>query len=272
MIDFLITVIGYLIWILIGVYFSWFIVARILEPIYIMIFNRPLYLYFYPVLKKASDAQRKILNDNVPFYRRLSPRRKKFFEHRIVDFIESYAYYGKNGLILTDEIYVMVASAYVMLTFGMRNFKTDVFNKIIIYPDSYHSTINDVLHNGEFNPMLKAVVFSWKHFREGFQVGSDNLNLGIHEFAHVLHFHGFKKNDRSAEIFADEYVKLMKEVKHPANAQRLIDSDYFRIYAYTNEYEFLAVILEHFFETPRDFEKEFPRLFKNVKRMINYQS
>jgi len=194
-----------------------------------------------------------------------------YFEHRVVDFINSYSFYGKNGIVLTDEIYVMIAATYVMLTLGVRKFKTDVFDKIIIYPDSYHSTINDVPHNGEFNPQLKAVVFSWKHFREGFQIGSDNLNLGIHEFAHVVHFHGLMKNDRSAQIFADAYATIMKEVKHPPNAKRLIDSDYFRIYAYTNEYEFLAVILEHFFESPAVFQKEFPQLYKNVRRMINFQ-
>jgi Mlc titration factor MtfA (ptsG expression regulator) len=32
---------------------------------------------------------------------------------------------------------------------------------------------------------------------------------------------------------------------------RLVNSDYFRVYAYTNQVEFLAVIFEHFFETPK---------------------
>jgi Mlc titration factor MtfA (ptsG expression regulator) len=145
-----------------------------------------------------------------------------------------------------------------------------VFDKIILYQDSYHSTINDALHNGEFNAKLKAIVFSWKHFLEGNELGSDNLNLGIHEFAHAIHFHGLQKRDHSAAIFADMYIKIMREVKHPPNAKRLIESDYFRIYAYTNQYEFLAVILEHFFETPLVFKKEFPELYKKVKQMINF--
>ncbi|NJM80811.1 MAG: zinc-dependent peptidase [Flavobacterium sp.] len=62
----------------------------------------------------------------------------------------------------------------------------------------------------------------------------------------------------------------MQEVKHPSNYSRLLNSNYFRIYAYTNEFEFIAVILEHFFETPKQFKEEFPQLFEKVKTMINF--
>ncbi|WP_418264159.1 zinc-dependent peptidase [Flavobacterium faecale] len=44
---------------------------------------------------------------------------------------------------------------------------------------------------------------------------------------------------------------------------------YFQLYAYSNPFEFLAVILEHFFETPQMFKKQHPELFASVSRMIN---
>ncbi len=62
----------------------------------------------------------------------------------------------------------------------------------------------------------------------------------------------------------------MEQVKYPANYNRLLQSNYFRIYAYTNEFEFVAVILEHFFETPERFKEEFPHLYEKVKVMINF--
>lgn len=126
------------------------------------------------------------------------------------------------------------------------------------------------MHNGEFNPKYKAIVFSWQHFKEGIDADNDNLNLGIHEFAHALHLYGTKKQNNSAAIFASMYEQIRREVRRPANAKRLTESNYFRIYAFTNEFEFLAVILEHFFETPQTFQREFPELFLKVKRMINY--
>ena len=53
--------------------------------------------------------------------------------------------------------------------------------------------------------------------------------------------------------------------------ERLIESHYFRIYAFTNQFEFLAVILEHYFETPLEFEKCFPDLYKKVGLMLNFK-
>jgi Mlc titration factor MtfA (ptsG expression regulator) len=246
-------------------------VSAVIEPVYMAIYKRPVYVYFYPVLKKISDSQRHILESNSPFYRRQTDLKKKYFEHRVAEFLNTYPFYGKDNLTITDEIKVMVSATYVMLTFGMRDFKFDVFDKIIIYPDTYHSTLSDEEHKGEFNPQYKAVVFSWKHFKEGYEIGSDNLNLGIHEFAHALHYYGLKRRDNGAAIFAHEYERVMKEIKHPANAKKLIDSQYFRIYGYTNQFEFVAVLLEHFFETPQAFRKEFPVLYDHVKIMINFR-
>jgi Mlc titration factor MtfA (ptsG expression regulator) len=51
---------------------------------------------------------------------------------------------------------------------------------------------------------------------------------------------------------------------------RLVNSDYFRVYAYTNQVEFLAVIFEHFFETPKLFKSQFPELYNYVREMINF--
>jgi Mlc titration factor MtfA (ptsG expression regulator) len=71
-------------------------------------------------------------------------------------------------------------------------------------------------------------------------------------------------------LFSAAYDEIMLQVKRPANYKRLIESNYFRIYAYTNEFEFIAVILEHFFETPKEFKAEFPELYEKVKVMINF--
>ena len=45
---------------------------------------------------------------------------------------------------------------------------------------------------------------------------------------------------------------------------------YFRSYAYVNQFEFLSVILEHFFETPYEFKVNHPQLFDHVATMINF--
>ncbi|WP_379811365.1 zinc-dependent peptidase [Flavobacterium chuncheonense] len=242
----------------------------VVEPIYAFVFRKPMYVHFYPFPKNLKLNELQILNQRFDFYKKLPKKKKGYFEHRVADFLESYAFYGKDGLEVTDEMRVLIAATATMLTFGLRNYRLTVIEKVIIYPDIYYSQLNDQYHKGEFNPMMRAIVFSWKHFLEGYEIGNDNLNLGLHEFSHALHFQGLKNTDTSATIFAATYEDIIAQVKHPANYKRLINSNYFRIYAYTNEFEFIAVILEHFFETPQQFKMEFPELFEQVKVMINY--
>lgn len=252
------------------IFFSFFSYNVIVEPVYAFFFRKPIYVHFYPFPSKLTLAQLHVLHNEFDFYKKLSPKQKVYFEHRVATFINKYTFYGKEGLQITDQMKVLIAATAVMLTFGMRNYLFTIINKIIIYPDVYYSNMNKAYHKGEFNPRMEAVVFSWKDFLEGYEISNDNLNLGLHEFSHVMHFQGLKNTDTSATIFATAYQEIIEQVKRPMNYKRLIDSNYFRIYAYTNEFEFIAVILEHFFETPSRFKNEFPELFEKVKEMINY--
>lgn len=251
-------------------FFSFFAYNVVIEPIYAFVFRKPMYVHFYPFPNKLSLKQLNILHTQFEFYKKLPAKDKNYFEHRVAVFLKKYPFYGKEGLEITEEIRVLIAATAIMLTFGMRNYLFTVIDKIIVFPDVYYSTMNDEYHKGEFNPRMKAIVFSWKHFQEGFEISNDNLNLGLHEFSHVLHFEGLKKNDTSATIFAVTYNEIIEQVKYPPNYKKLIESDYFRIYAYTNQFEFIAVILEHFFETPAQFKSEFPQLYEKVKVMINF--
>jgi Mlc titration factor MtfA (ptsG expression regulator) len=244
----------------------------IIEPLYVLVFNKPLYIHGYLKLKKLSTAQKNILSREFTFYIKLPQKYKVYFEHRVASFLANYQIVGKDSFELADRSKVLIASTYVMLTFGMRRYLITVFNKIVVYPESYLSQITGEYHKGEFNPGLKIIVFSWTDFEEGFRFENDNLNLGLHEFSHALYFHGLKGKDQSSAIFSDEYTKLQKYLVEPDILERLIESNYFRIYAYTNQVEFFAVVLEHFFETPAIFNREFPELYAIIKKMINHKN
>ncbi|SFA77558.1 hypothetical protein SAMN05660845_0479 [Flavobacterium swingsii] len=244
-------------------------IYTVAEDNYGLLFNKPFYVHFYPNVKSLSANQFYILKKQFNYYNTLPDNKKKYFEHRVATFIKKYKFIGNEGFVITDEVRILIASTSVMLTFGMRNYLYSNIDKIIVYPKEYYSTIGEVYHKGEFNPRMRAIVFSWHDFKEGFEITNDNLNLGIHEFAHVLHFHGLKSDDASAVIFSRMYNQIQKEVNHPVNREKLINSEYFRIYAYTNQFEFLAVILEYYFESPDLFEQEFPQLYSNVGKMLN---
>ncbi len=253
----------------IGFMFFVIILFRIVEPAYLLLFNKPLFIHWYIFPKKLKPIEKQFLADEFPFYKRLSDRKKVYFEHRINQFITKYQFIGKE-IVVTPPMKLLISGTYVMLTFGMRNFLIDLFDKIIIYPSSYFSTVNDAQHKGEFNPKMKAIVFSWEDFLLGQSVSNDNINLGLHEFSHALHFHCLKSNDPSAIVFYDEFTAVCQYFTNDILSNELKSKAYFRSYAYVNQFEFLSVILEHFFETPYEFKVNHPQLFDHVATMINF--
>lgn len=268
----IIIVVFILLLILIALILFFNVIFIVFEHNYGLLFNKPFFVHLYFKRKKLSASQIHVLHHNFTFYNALTTNNKRNFEHRVASFIEAYEFHGKDNFLITEEVKLLVASTAVMLTFGMRTYLFDVIDKIIIYPSEYYSTTNEAYHKGEFNPRMKAVVLSWEDFNKGFEITNDNLNLGIHEFTHVLNFHGLKNEDASAIVFARMFEQINKAVLLPQNKERLIQSNYFRVYAYTNQFEFLAVIIEHFFETPTKFKEEFPELFNDVCIMLNYRN
>jgi Mlc titration factor MtfA (ptsG expression regulator) len=246
-----------------------FVFKFIIEPTYVVFFNKPLYIHYYFRVRKLNADQSSFLESNFSFYKKLPSKKKNYFNHRVASFIAKYQFIGQGGFEVTEEVKLLLAATYVMLTFGMRHYRINNFDKIIIYCESYYSVITKQYHKGEFNPALKALVFSWKDFEEGLKYENDNLNLGLHEFSHALYFHGLKGRDQSSVVFSDSYDKIIDYLKRPDVLKGLVESNYFRIYAYTNQAEFIAVVLEHFFETPLQFKQEHPELFTIVAEMIN---
>ena len=202
-----------------GFFFLLLLIYRVVEPAYVFLFNKPLYVHWYPFARKLNVSQRQILISDFPFYNTLSSKRKIYFEHRINVFLDKYEFIGKD-MIVTEQMRVLIAGTYIMLTFGMRNYLITLFNTILIYPTSYFSTVNQLYHKGEFNPRMKTIAFSWEDFLLGHSTTNDNINLGLHEFTHALHFHCLRSNDPSATIFYDEFNEV-EEFKNDSSMKWL---------------------------------------------------
>jgi len=138
-----------------------------------------------------------------------------------------------------------------MLTFGFRDFYIGLISKIVIYPKQFYSKTNEKYHKGEFNPKLETLVLSWDDFKKGFEDDTDNLNLGIHEFTYAIHLNSIKERNISSTVFSDSLNELSTMLSsHNELRNRLVASKYFRKYAFTNQFEFLAVAIENFIEPP----------------------
>ncbi|GAB4164093.1 MAG: zinc-dependent peptidase [Winogradskyella sp.] len=241
------------------------------ESVYASKYHKPFFLNSIWVKKELSKPQVNLLKQQFSFYAKLNKKEQSIFRHRLATFIASKQFIGRDGLMVDDEMRTLISATAVMLTFGFRNYRLNLIDSIIIYPRSYYSKINETYHKGETNPQLKVVVFSWEDFKKGYHIGDDNLNLGIHEFGHVIHLNAFSNNDLSSVIFRNGFQKLTDYLQqHKTIRDQLIATKYFRAYAYTNQFEFFAVLLENFIETPEVFHANFPALYQNIKQMLNF--
>lgn len=244
---------------------------KMVEMLYVMKCKKPLYFHFHPFAKKLNKEQQSILRKDFPFYNKLNQKEKKYFQHRVKSFIIDKHFIGRNNLIINDEIRVLISATAVMLTFGFRDFYIGLISKIVVYPGEFYSTLNRKSHKGEFNPKLKTLALSWEDFKKGFDDYEDKINLGIHEFAHAIHLNSLKERDVSSTIFSDSFNELVTLLSTDENLKNnLVTSNYFRNYGYTNQYEFIAVIIEAFIESPSEFRNQFPQVYNKTKQMLNF--
>ena len=234
-------------------------------------YKKPLFNHIYFKINKPSSEQLSILKSEFTFYRRLTLKEQKFFEHRVAYFIKSHEFIGKKGLEVTERMKVIIAATATMLTFGFRNYRISLLNKILLYPEAFFSEINKTMHKGEFNPAFNAIVFSWEDLEFGYSIDNDNFNLAIHEFVHAIHFDSLRQRDTRSAIFINGFSEIAHFLENNEDyRRRLIASKYFRDYAYTNQYEFLSVLIESFLETPQELKIHFPEIYGKTKQMLNF--
>jgi hypothetical protein len=92
----------YLVLLVFGLFFIRVVLFRILEPAYMLVFNKPLYIYWYPFLKKLPPNQKQILGNEFPFFNKLSNKKQNYFEHRVKTVTNHYQFIGNEGVEVTE--------------------------------------------------------------------------------------------------------------------------------------------------------------------------
>lgn len=249
-----------------GLIFSLF---KFFENWYAGIFDKPLFRNYF-IFKKLSNSHLKILKTEFSFYNKLSLKHKKQFEHRIAKFISEKKFIARGEIVITEQMIVLIAAVGCMLSFGRKNYTYSLIEFILIYPEEFYSKINNDYHKGEFNPKERALVFSWKHFEEGFKNNNDNLNVGIHEFMHAMQLEAIKSSDIDSIRFTKQFKNILKQLMRQEVKDQLDKTKFFRAYAFTNQYEFMAVLAEYFFESPEEFKRIFPNMYNHTKKLLNF--
>ena len=220
--------------------------------------------------RKLSLSRKRTLQ-TFPFYSNLSLQYQKQFEHRVVCFLKDKSFKHRYGKPVTDKQRTLLASVAVMLTFGRRNYMMDQLDTILLFDEPFESAANNYKHKGEYNPRAKVLALSWPDVENGMQITDDNLHLALHEFTHVIHI----ESERAQHIDAMRYHKyhqlLLVALTKVEIRQQMEHSQYFRDYAFANQYEFMAVLTEYFFESPTLLKEQFPLLYSHLQTALLYK-
>ena len=174
---------------------------------------------------------------------------------------EGFEYISRDKLKVTRGMKSIISSAAAQLTLFLPKQSLNFYHRIVLYSDFYDSSITQRRHKGEVNPGLSTIVFSWRGIQQGMQHKSDGINLLLHEFAHALWLE--QKITNEYDVFEPYLVTAFEQYAY-AEMKQLQENErqFFRAYAFENMEEFFAVAVENFFERPKAFLQEQPKLYR----------
>ncbi len=224
-------------------------------------------------------AWRKIIKHRVPYFRYLPDHLKLELKRHIKIFMSEKIFIGCDGLKVTDEMKVTIATqACLLLLNNPRNYYPTL-KQILIYPSAFKvsseqsnelglSWVQQRVLSGESWQDGK-VILSWQDTLEGAQDPFDGNNVVIHEFAHQLDQQTGTANgapELSSKLAYESWSSVLsKEFALLQAKKQQGESSLLSHYGATNPAEFFAVISEVFFEQPKALANEHPELYRELK-------
>jgi len=216
---------------------------------------------------RLSAGHRAILTKYAIHYQRLDPEERRRFEHKVSIFVNEKTWIGA-GIAVAEEMKVMIAACAAQMLLGYPDVELKHFDRIVVYPGSYHSHRSGRRHQGEVRPRTGVIIISWDDFLHGYAHSRDAHNVGLHEMAHALWFENSivngEDNFLSPALLKHWIVLADGEIERIKNRE----DHFFRDYAGTDQAEFFAVAVEYFFEQPHGFQAALPELYGNLRGLL----
>lgn len=207
-----------------------------------------------------------ILQKYCRYYRALSAQDKSRFERKVCNFLYTKRFIPRDMPEVSIEARVLIAASAVQLTFGLPKIYLRHFDKILVYPNEYYSSITKKFHKGEVNPRYGIIVLSWSHFADGY-INAGDVNLGLHEMAHALRLENLIRNEEYG-FFDERLIKRFDEIARHVCSDPGNSGNFLRPYACANEHEFFSVAIENFFDRPAELKEQLPELYIILTRLL----
>lgn len=223
-----------------------------------------------------------ILSRSIPQIPLLTAAQQQRVRQFVQIFMAEKNWEGCNGLVLTEEMRVVISGMGGLLVAGLPEAEYfDHVLSILIYPESYVAKNVQMLEGGGLieGPQARIgeawyrgpVIVSWEDIQETIRNDTFGRNVVLHEFAHQLDMLNGRISDGVPILPSREREETWNLVMQRGFDQlvaacrqgerTLIDS-----YAATNRAEFFAVVTELFFEAPTPLRHWHPDVYDEMSR------
>ncbi len=218
---------------------------------------------------QIDEEYHEILDYASSYYRQLEPGLQKRFRLRVYRFLSSVAFSGLHGIdLVTRAMRVVIAGAFIQITFGLSSYLPSRFKRIYVLPRRYAYPGYGEPFLGHIDYKQRAMFFSWQDVLEGFAIPDDAVNVALHEMAHMLEAEiaGNTLETRFFdEISWDQWAQVAVE---KISIMRSGQGSFIKHYASQNMREMFASCIETFFEQPNTFESELPHIYAALSRLL----
>ncbi|XOV67618.1 MAG: zinc-dependent peptidase [Fluviicola sp.] len=213
---------------------------------------------------------RQILRDNVKFYQSLSRPEKSEFERKVHVFLLNVRIRGMETEV-SHEDKVLIAAGAIIPIFYFSKWHYANLQEVQLFADKFPIPESNKMAHGlvGWGAMEGKMMLSRKAVLSGFKDDSDNQNVVIHEFVHLLDQQD-GKIDGVMEKFMDEIdIRPWLHIVDVKRSEIDFGGSSIREYASTNRAEFLAAVSEYYFVNPEELRSEHPGLYNALDSFYN---
>lgn len=219
----------------------------------------------------ASPLWEETIQKFVPLYALLPAKLRTSLVNKARIMVAERIWAGSNGLALSEEMKIVVATQAVVLLAGDDGYLYERLPAIQLYPEFVPSRPSRKRgpHHGHSQLLGEAwqdgnIRLSWPVVLEGAEDPQDGENVVFHEMAH--HLDGLDGQMGGQPPLATESLQRRWPIvtqEYRALVQELIHGEWTWLdpYAAEKPEEFFAVVTEAFFEEPADLAEHHPELY-----------
>lgn len=222
---------------------------------------------------------RRVVRQRVPLVARLPADLQLQLRKRMQVFIAEVPFVGCQGLVVTEEMRVLVAAQACLLLLKRPQAAFDGLRQVLLYPGPFRVRRTGVdaagLHSEDAHVLSGEsweqgqVILSWPDCVEGAANPYDGANVVIHEFAHQLdqesgHANGAPpdalRQRQWSSVWNDNFERIKRGFYDLADGVGPLFDDY----ALSAPAEFFASACEVFFERGADLQVQHPELYAQL--------